>query len=323
MKADSETAIDISVSIVSYNTRDLLRECLLSLQERSNEAHLEIIVIDNGSHDGSAEMVEREFPAVILKRAGENLGYGIANNRALEGATGKYFWVLNSDTTIEPKAITTMLKAMRSRPQCGAIGARLILPDGSTQPSCAGDPSLWAIFCEQTYLYKLLPNHPLTGGYAMTDWSYDQPRNVAQVCGASLLVRREAWRQAGGFDAAFFMYFEDTDFCLRLRRAGWEIWFEPEARIRHHLGGSSARDWRTRARMIASYNWSRVFYFGRYKGRCGAQMVRALALMGAFLRALSWRLVAFHPARRQSAREQVKIFREVWRRTRAIGNEVK
>jgi len=315
---NNKTTPDISVSIVSYNTRDLLRDCLLSLQERSAEAHLEIIVIDNGSVDGSAEMVRQEFPKVLLKRAGSNLGYGVANNRALENATGKYFWILNSDTTIEAGTITAMLQAMETQPRCGAVGARLILSDGSTQPSCAADPSLWAVFCEQTYLYKLIPTNRLTGGYAMTYWNYDEARAVPQVCGASLLVRHEAWQQVGGFDEAYFMYFEDTDLCLRLRRAGWEVWYWPPARIRHHLGGSSAGHWRTRARMIASYNASRIFYFSRYQGTTAGRILKILTLGGAFFRALAWSVAAWSPARHRAARQQVAIFRDVWRRTRAV-----
>ena len=274
----------VSVSIVSFNTRDLLRECLRSLEERRDEADLEVIVVDNGSTDGSAEMVRDEFPRVRLIEAGENLGYGRANNRALQEARGEFFWVLNSDTTVEPGTIGRMAEWMRAHADCGAVGARLVLPDGSTQASCAGDPGLWAMFMEQMYLDKLLPTNRITGAYAMTYWNYEERRAVPQVCGASLLVRREAWQQVGGFDPRFFMYFEDTDLCLRLREVGWAIWYLPEAPVRHHLGASSERDWRTRARMISSYNHSRLLFFGARRGRGVARALRALFVLGALLR---------------------------------------
>ena len=305
---------DISVSIVSYNTRDLLRACLLSLQARQaeGEATLEIIVADNGSTDGSPEMVLAEFSGVRLVRTGGNIGYGRANNAALEEATGRYFFVLNSDTEVEPGALAALRGFMDAHPTVGAAGAQLILPDGTTQASCATDPSLRAVFWEQTYLDKLLPGNRVTGAYAMTHWAYNETRAVEQVAGACLFVRREAYGAIGGFDPAYFMYFEDTDFCIRLRKSGWPIWFVPQARIRHHLGASSGGDWRVRASMIASYNQSRYYYYTRYGGRGRGLLLKMLTLLGAGLRWLAWSIaLVWRPA----ARDQVQLFRDVWRRT--------
>lgn len=307
---------DISVSIVSYNTRDFLRDCLRALQARvaEGEVTLEIIVIDNDSRDGSAEMVEAEFPEVRLKRAGSNLGYGRANNRALEDASGRYFFVLNSDTEVEAGALRAMRDFLDETPAAGAVGAQLILPDGEIQPSCATDPKLSAVFWEQTYLDRLFPNNRITGGYSMTHWDYRDRREVEQVAGACLFVRREAWRAVGGFDPVYFMYFEDTDLCVRLRKAGWQIWFLPDARILHHLGGSS-QDWRLRARMIASYNQSRYHYFSRYEGPQRGQWVKSMVMLGALLRLGAWSLLALV---RPSALEKVRLFRRVLRATTAM-----
>lgn len=312
-------SIDISIAIVSYNTRDLLRACLRSLQTHSDAANLEIIVIDNASRDGSAHMVRQEFPDVQLIESAHNSGYGAANNRALQEARGEFVWILNSDTTIESATIATMLEWMRAQPRCGAIGTRLILPAGTTQPSCALDPSLFAVFIEQTYLDKLMPGNRYAGSYAMTDWDYNDLREVPQVCGASLLVRRAAWRALGGFDESYFMYFEDTDLCVRLREAGWKIWYLPAARVHHHLGASSAGAWRERARMVAHYNRGRLLFFGR---RCGKIVARALQILMSFgaLARLSFWLLRALMARKQTARrqfrEQVKLFRLVWRDTK-------
>jgi GT2 family glycosyltransferase len=304
----------VSLSIVSFNTRDLLRECLASLQERAGEADLEITVVDNGSTDGSVEMVRAHFPQVLVVEAGENLGYGRANNLALQNARGDFVWILNSDTTIEPGAIADMAAWMEAHPKCGAIGSRLILPDGTTQPSCAGDPSLWAVFCEQTFLYKLLPGGRYTGSYAMTnltDWSYDEPRSVPQVCGASLFVRRETWRATGGFDPSYFMYFEDTDWCVRAREANWEIWFLPQSRVRHHLGASSGGSWRTRAMMVFHYNLGRLLFFGRRRGPRVARALKYLLCLGALARLLAWAILGLHPKYWRRARERVLLFRQV------------
>lgn len=309
----TEAPPEISVSIVSYNTRDLLRECLASVlaREAAGEACLEIIVADNGSTDGSVEMVREQFPTVHLRPTGGNIGYGRANNAALENATGRYFFVLNSDTEIKPGALSTMRDFMDSHPDVGAAGAQLVLPNGTTQPSCATDPSLMAVFWEQTYLDKLLPGNRVTGAYAMTHWAYNDARAVEQVAGACLFVRREAYQAIGGFDPAYFMYFEDTDFCIRLRRAGWPIWFVPSSRIGHHLGASSG-DWRIRARMIASYNQSRYYFYTRYGGRGRGLVLKGMVLIGAGLRLAGWSLLS---VARPGARKQVRLFASVLAQT--------
>ncbi len=311
---------DISIGIVSYNTRDLLRDCLQTLRERAveGEATIEVIVADNGSSDGSVEMVEREFPEFQAFYTGGNIGYGRANNAAFERATGRYFFVLNSDTEVEPGALREMVQFMDANPQVGGAGAKLILPDGSTQPSVGTDPTLRAIFFEQTYLDKLLPHSKLTGGYLLTWWDYKERREVEQVCGACLFVRREAWHQIGGFDPAFFMYFEDTDFCLRLRRAGWQIWYLPEARIQHRLGGSSGSDYRVRALMVSSYNHSRYYFWTRERGLLAGRLSKAFTLLGAGLRLLAWTIKCLIHPRDREARMQQKLFRRVWRLTYAM-----
>jgi hypothetical protein len=315
-----ESIPDISIGIVSYNTCDLLRACLQSLRQRAaeGEATIEVIVADNGSSDGSVEMVQREFPEFQAFYTGGNIGYGRANNAAFERATGRYFFVLNSDTEVEPGALREMVQFMDAHPQAGGAGAKLILPDGSTQPSVGTDPTLRAIFFEQTYLDKLLPHSRLTGGYLLTWWDYKERREVEQVCGACLFVRREAWHQIGGFDPAFFMYFEDTDFCLRLRRAGWQIWYLPDARIQHRLGGSSGNNWRVRARMVTSYNHSRYYFWTRERGQWAGSLTKAFTLLGATLRLLAWTGKCLKNPRNREARTQQKLFRRVWRLTRAM-----
>lgn len=302
--------IDISISIVSYNTRDLLRACLQSLEARRDEVEMEIIVIDNGSTDGSVEMVGSAFPKVLLLDTGENLGYGRANNLGLKNARGRYFFVLNSDTEVQPGALRALVDFLDERPKAGAVTAQLILPDGSIQSSCATDPNLMKVFWEQTYLDKLFPNNKITGGYTMTHWNYDEVREVEQVAGAAVVIRREAWEQIGGFDPAFFMYFEDTDLCIRLRKAGWSIWFLPDARVHHKVGASSDKDWQLRARMVSSLNWSRYYYFSKRESTFRGKILKTLVIMGAFLRLSAWSTIAII---KPSKRDQVKLFRQVLR----------
>jgi len=304
---------DVTVSIVSYNTCDPLRNCLASLQARRDEAEvsLEVVVADNSSTDDSVAMVRTQFPWVRVVETGGNIGYGRANNAGLADAVGRYFFVLNSDTIVQPGALKVMRDFMDENPPVGCVGAQLVLSDGSTQTSCARDPGLLAVFWEQTYFDRLFPNNKITGNYLMTDWDYKDRREVEQVCGACLFVRREAYRQIEGFDPAYFMYFEDTDFCIRLRRAGWKIYFVPEARIDHLLGASS-KGWQSRARTISAYNKSRYYYFNRYYGRLRGLTLKLIVLLGATLRLLAWSLIALV---KPSYRDQVRLFVEVWRQT--------
>jgi GT2 family glycosyltransferase len=312
---NSNTHPDITVSIVSYNTRELLRLCLKALAEREDEgeASLQIIVADNGSTDGSVEMARVEFPRVLVIETGSNLGYGRANNLAFEHTRGRYFLVLNSDTEVQPGAFSTQRDFLDAHPETGATGARLIYPDGRPQTSFGCDPSFKGIFDEQFGIDKLRsrlrPAVSTQNDEAETSGD-KSPHEVEQICGACQFVRREAYAQVGGFDPAYFMYHEDVDLNIRLRRAGWKLYFMPDARIVHHLGASSERDWQTRARMVCALNWSRHYYYSRHKGAAHGALLKLVFVCGAALRLLTWSFVALL---RRGAHEKVKLFRRVLR----------
>ena len=297
---------DISVAIVSYNTRDLLRACLRSLmaQQADGEASLEIIVADNGSSDNSVEMVRAEFPSVQVIETGENLGFGRANNLALQNATGRALCLLNSDAEVLPGALSLCLAALDADPKSGLGGGQLLWPDGRLQTSYGNDPTLSGVFREQTFLSAF--------GRAHTGAPLAAPTDVQQICGAFMLIRPQAWREMGGFDPQYFMYNEDVDLNFRLRRAGWRVVFLPQARITHHLGASSSADWQKRARMVAAYNESRYHFFSRFHGPSAGAKLKACCLLGAAIRLTGWLLLSLV---RPSAQDKVKLFREVWRRT--------
>jgi len=314
-----ESCPDISVAVVSYNTCALLRACLLSLQARvaEGEARLEIIVADNGSADGSVDMVRAEFPGVRLIETGGNIGFGRANNAALSDARGRCFCLLNSDAEVLPGALSQSLATLDAHTDIGLVGGQLLWPDGRPQTSWGVDPTLAAVFREQTFLPPLSSpslnrgGSPSSAGRGSEGHSFD----VDQICGAFMLIRREAWQEVGGFDPAYFMYNEDVDLNVRLRRASWRVVFLPGVHITHHLGSSSRADWQKRARMVAAYNESRFYYFTRFGGKAAGQKLKAYCLLGAAIRLTGWSLLApFRPG----ARDKVKLFREVWRRTKAM-----
>ena len=301
---------DISVAIVSYNTQSLLRACLRSLLDREadGEARLEIIVADNGSADGSPDMVRREFPSVRVLETGENLGFGRANNLALSNASGRAYCLLNSDAELQPDALREALRVLNSDSKIGLVGGQLLWPDGRPQTSHGGDPTLLGVLREQTFTGACTAAPPIAPPSSAV-------KDVDQICGAFMLIRPQAWREMDGFDPHYFMYNEDVDLCFRLRRAGWRVVFAPEVRVTHHLGASSSADWQKRARMVAAYNESRFYFFSRYYGPAAGAKLKACCLLGAAIRLSGWRVLSLV---KPSARDKVKLFEEVWRRTKAM-----
>ncbi len=186
----AQTAPDLSVIIVSYNTRNLLRECLQTLLEPKQGISLEVIVVDNASADGSAEMVRTEFPQVCLIANSENRGFGAGCNQGLMRAAGRYALLLNADIRATEGALERLVAFMDAYPEFTACGGQLRYPDGRIQPSCASELTLWAVFCEQTLLEKLFLRTRLFGGYWRTWWDFSSTIETEQVMGACLMLRR-------------------------------------------------------------------------------------------------------------------------------------
>jgi N-acetylglucosaminyl-diphospho-decaprenol L-rhamnosyltransferase len=242
-----------SIVIVSYNASDMLRESLRGIAAVSVNPETEVIIVDNASTDGSAAMVEREFAGVQLIRNSANVGFARANNQGIRASTGRYVLLLNSDTIVPPGALPALIQFMNDHPGAGACGPRLVRSDGSVQPfAFGGDPTV-------TYLLargwnRLLFRRPLH------DWGTDAVQAVDWVSGAALLARRAALEQIGGFDEKFFMYFEDNDLCLRLRRAGWKVFYNPTVTITH-FGGASLNQSTLRTRW---YDASLRYFYSKH-----------------------------------------------------------
>lgn len=267
----------VSVVVVSYNTRDKLRKCLASI-----EPEHEIIVVDNASNDGSAEMVSAEFPSVKLIRNKSNRGFGSANNQGLDARTRELVLFLNSDAYAEPGAIERLAKEFVSR-DIVAAGGQLLNPDGTRQLSSANRLTLWAVFCEQSLLEKAFPRSTFFSPYWNSHRIGNETTAVEQVMGACLMIRpRER------FDERFFLYCEDTELCFRLRRHG-KILYIPEARFTHDLGSSSASD---RWVAIARYNRGKEMYFRIHFGPFYRSVCWLYDRKGAALRLIIWSLAA-------------------------------
>ncbi len=233
--------MDVSVIIVNWNTRDMLRDCLRSVYEQTKQIGFEVVVIDNASQDGSVNMVRREFPAVVLITNSENRGFAAANNQGMEVARGRYVLLLNSDTLVLDDALAATVRFADAHPGAAVVGCRVLNPDRSLQPTCFLYPSLLNMVLSSTYLYKLWPRSRFLGRERMTWWDRSDVRDVDVVTGCYMLVRREAIDKVGVMDDHYFVYGEETDWCYRFKAAGWRVLFTPEAQIVHFGGGSSRR----------------------------------------------------------------------------------
>lgn len=270
----------LSVIILAWNVRDLLRACLHSLP--LNDPTIEIIVVDAGSADGGAEMVRAEFPSVTLIAHADNLGYTRGNNLGLRAAHGRYLLVLNPDTEIVDGALTQMLAYMEAHRHVGVLGPQMRYPDGTIQSTRRRFPTLATGFFESTWLQPLAPRAVLNHYYAR-DVPEEALADVDWVVGAALLIRRETYEQVGELDEGFFMYSEELDWCRRIKAAGWRVVYFPSARIIHHEAQSSAQ---VPAATHIRFNTSKVRYYRKYHGAFAAESLRWF-LLGHFALQLS------------------------------------
>jgi len=234
-------AIELSVILVSYNTRDLTLACLDSLVPELAElpSPAEVLVVDNGSRDGSVVAISAHPLRPTILSLGDNVGFAQANNRAACRARGRYLLLLNSDTRVGAHAVANLLAFAAARPGAGIWGGRTLFPDGRLNPaSCWGQMTPWTLFCRAAGLAAIFASMPLFNGESYAGWDRDSIREVDIVSGCFMLVSRKLWDDLGGFDPQFFMYGEDADLCLRARHLGARPAITPEATI-VHLGGAS------------------------------------------------------------------------------------
>lgn len=234
-------ALRLSLVIVNWNTREMLRACLLSLRTaHTSWSEFEVSVVDNASSDGSAEMVRKEFPAVQLIVSEKNLGFGGANNLGFAVAKGEIIATINSDTEVHGGALPTICAYFDEHPDVGAAGPKLLNTDGSLQLSCRSFPTfMTALFNRYSLLTRLFPNNAWSREYLMSDCEHSESMDVDWVSGAALFVRREVYEAVGGFDEDYFMYSEDVDWCYRIHRHGKRVVYIPDAVIMHHIGRST------------------------------------------------------------------------------------
>ena len=278
----SDAATDVSVIIVNWNTRDLLRNCLRSITDQTTVAH-EIIVVDNASRDGSAEMVRAEFPDVTLIANTENGGFAAANNQGLRISRGRTVLLLNPDTIILDGAIDKMLGWLDRHPGVGCVGCQVLEGPGVIQRTCFADPNLLDFVIVEFGLIRLAPWIPFFGRSWYTNWDRRSERQVDVVSGMFMLVPRAVMDRVGVLDDAFFVYAEESDWCRRIRKAGYPCVFSPEAQIIHLDGGSKSTS-QIRSRMYVQMQKSHLIYTRKHSSALGFAAVRFLYLVTSTLR---------------------------------------
>jgi GT2 family glycosyltransferase len=267
---------ETSVVVVTWNAADHLERCLESVRGH------ETIVVDNGSTDSTVALVRERFPEARAIEQ-ENKGMGGGNNAGILASTGRYVLLLNSDAWVVGDAVERLAAFADAHPRAAVVGPRLQNPDGSLQRSVRGDPTLWRLATEYFFLRKLGPRTDAFNAFYGGGFGYDEPRRVESLYGAALLVRREAVGEVGLFDESFFMFSEETDWLHRFRRAGWEVWFNPDAEV-VHLGGASHG-----GRLYVENLRGILRFMSKNRGPEEAERARLLLLWSLRLRALVFR----------------------------------
>ncbi len=308
--------LDLSIITVGTNEKHWLRPCLQSVFAQTCGISFEMIVVDNASTDGTIEMLRTEFPQVKVIHNESNLGFAAANNKAIRASTGRFVLLLNPDTQVLEGAIQKTLRFMDEHPRAGLAGCKLKYPDGRFQPTAFAFPTVWNMFAEAIFLYKVFPKTKLFGGYHLSYLNYNEDVQVDWLIGAYFLIRREVIDNVGLLDEQFYMYTEDTDYCYRIKQANYEVWFTPRGEVTHFYGGYSGVNLRV---VVWTHRSQILFYQKHYQGLKRSMLV-LIKLFGLVLRVLGYTAAGIVRANRLLLRKSVyaaisiyKIVKSSWK----------
>ena len=275
---------DLSIVIVSWNVRDLLRRCVGSVIEslstgKGERLSSQLIVVDNASSDGSVDMLQEEYPHVHLIVNDQNLGFTRGNNQGIAAGDGRYVLLLNPDTEVVGDALGEMVSHMEAHPRVGALGPQLLGSDGRVQSSRRRFPSLSTAFVESTFLQPRFSESGILGRYYVLDRDDDETQDVDWLVGACLMMRGTTLKEAGPLDERFFMYSEEMDWCYRAKERGWRVVYLPTAQVVHHEGKSSEQVLPVRH---VQFQRSKVLFFKKHYGGGRGEVLR-LYLLATYL----------------------------------------
>lgn len=293
--------MEVSICIVNWNTKDLLQKCLSSIQQITSGIEFEVILVDNGSSDGSADMVRKTFPKLRLIESSENLGFVKGNNLAVKHARGKNVLFLNPDTELLTDAVRGIHAYLCENPDAGAVGCRINNSDGSIQYTCACTyPTPLNELSSLFLMNRVFPKSAFFSSREMSHWDHQDSRDVDCLSGACMMVRSDVLQSVGLFDENIFMYAEDVDLCYRIRKSGWRIHYLADESIVHHEGASSRK--KTNRHFSALMQCESNSYFLRKaNGVLSSWLYRFVVLVGSLFRIVL--SLAFYPMSKQTSRE--------------------
>jgi GT2 family glycosyltransferase len=287
MPAQRERGTDVSAVIVSWNTRDILRGCLRSVFEQTKEVSLEVFVVDNNSHDGSAEMVRVEFPQVKLIANAQNRGFAAACNQGIRAGSARYTLLLNPDTIVLDDAISRCVRYADLHADVGVVGCQVLENEDRISPTGFSFPSPSNVFLALSGLSRVFPRSQIFGRPELSWWDRNSEREVDVVTGMFMLVRREAIAQVGLMDEAYFVYAEEADWCYRFSQAGWRRVFTPCARIVHLDGGAKSTSQASK-KMFVQLQKSSMIYHRKNLGLAAWWSVKLIYIASNFIRMVAW-----------------------------------
>jgi GT2 family glycosyltransferase len=303
----------LSIVILCWNDRDIINNCLESIYASTHSTPFEVIVSDNGSSDGSVELIRTKYPAVRVIENGANLRFAMGNNVGIRASSGEYVLILNPDTIIHDHALDKLTTFADKHLEAGAFGCRVLNSDGSYQESGRPFPTIRREWISALYLRPLVYLSKWFMPDVYTRWRGDTQRTVDWLSGCFIFLRADLLKRIGGFDEQFFYYYEDMDLCKRVWGAGYSIIFTPEASITH-LGGQSTK--RSPTSFLLDSQVTRYRYYYKYYGRVGARRCRQVSLASAGIRRTAFALAQLvrPTAQRKNRLEQLRlVFKWNWR----------
>ncbi len=288
---------DVAVIIVTWNCRAFASQCLRSLTAEPSAHRFHIVVVDNNSDDGTVDVIRSEFPEVTVHANTDNVGFAAANNQAIRSTESSYVLLLNPDTETSPRAVDALAGFLDADASVWAVGPTIVNADGTLQRSGVRFPGNWNILCETLFLDRLFPYSRLFGSHTERYRDPAVPRPVDYVQGSCLMVRRDGIRQVGLLDEEFFMYFEETDWCFRMKRAGGKVCYVPTDSVVHFGGGEFGH---YDERRLVHYHESLLRFYGKHYPVVREVAVRAILLMRSAIRIGIWGSVWLAAARRRA-----------------------
>lgn len=281
----SSTLPKVSLILVTHKEEAELKACLTSLfashtlNGKADPQPFEVIVVDNNPESKLQAALKKSFPKVRYVRSGANIGFGPANNLGAKHATGDHFFFLNPDTEVEPGAIRALTEFLVHHPKAGVVAPTLYTMDGVQPYPDQGSAELTPLTGLASYsiFHSIWPTNPIAQKYWVRGRDLTKPQQLGVIPGTALMVRREAFEQIGSFDEQFFIYFEESDLCRRLRQEGWEVWLTPEAKIRHIWHAATRA-----AKYQIIFEESRYKYFKKYYGKRVADLVEVVMHTGKY-----------------------------------------